>query len=93
MKACARCGSSARLRFDRARDGWVCVLPCGIEPTTARSYTGRAGARRRPHRAPLFGVWWTHESGDRTRATRDQLREATRLWYVHKDIREGRVNV
>lgn len=40
-------------------------------------------------REPLFE---SHvlENGVRRRATKAELREATRLWYRHRDIREGR---
>lgn len=82
MKACSRCGSSARLRYDRTAGEWVCVAACGrrsaFSPTKAK-------------RTPLFNAWWIDPaSGERWRATRADLAEVTRLYYEHSDIREGR---
>jgi hypothetical protein len=41
-------------------------------------------------REPLFEGWWTDTAaGARLeRATRQQLREANRLWWKHRDLRE-----
>jgi hypothetical protein len=82
MKACASCGSSRRLRFDHDAGQWVCVPRCGVAPR----------ARSRPRkREAMFSGWWSNPAGERWRATRGELREAHRLWYTHRDIREGRV--
>lgn len=46
----------------------------------------------RGRRPGLFKSEWTDlVTGKRTRATRAQLREAYRLWAVHRDIRLGRI--
>ncbi len=45
----------------------------------------------KPKRPALFNAWWRDlATGARTRATRDELREAYRLYAVHRDIREQR---
>jgi hypothetical protein len=50
-------------------------------------------ARRRPRRPPLFeGYWLDLTTGERSRAARLELREAHRLWAVHRDIRKGRAS-
>ena len=84
MKTCAACGSSGWLRFDRGRQQWVCSRTCSA--TTS--------AKRPPNRKreALFSIWVLDETGERTRATRDYVREASRLWYRHRDIREGRAH-
>jgi hypothetical protein len=43
-------------------------------------------------REPLFEGWWTDTAaGARLeRATRQQLREANRLWWKHRDLRESK---
>ena len=40
-------------------------------------------------RPSLFEAYLV-ENGVRRRATREELREAHRLWWRHRDIREGR---
>jgi hypothetical protein len=46
---------------------------------------------RQRHRAPLFNGFWQDIEGRRLeRATRAQLREAARLYWKHRDVREGR---
>jgi hypothetical protein len=83
VKACAVCGDSRRLRFNRQRQRWECAAGCG-EPSKPR--------RRRPAKPALFEGFWRDEAGHRReRVRRDELRELHRLWVVHKDIREGRV--
>lgn len=78
MRACASCGSSARLRFDRGLDTWTCVDACGGESVRRRT--------SRPRRPALFHNYVV-EDGQRRRATRDELRDAYRLWAVHADVR------
>jgi hypothetical protein len=82
VKACAACGDSRRLRFDRERQRWECAVGCG-ETSKPR--------RRRPVRPPaLFEGFWRDAAGHRrARVSRDELRELHRLWVVHRDIREG----
>lgn len=75
MTACSRCGSSARLRFDRVRGVWVCADRCG---------STRRPTRRR--REPLFALYLV-DDGTRRRSTRDELREAHRIWSTHADLR------
>lgn len=88
MNMCA-CGSSVRLRFDREASAWVCVGMCPTGHTRAPART----AWKKRKQEPLFDPWFvdpvTHE---RTRATRDELRAAVRIWYQHRDIREGRAD-
>lgn len=84
MKTCARCGDSRRLRYDRGGGEWLCVVACAPSGTPAR----RVG-RKRP---ALFDGFWRDKDGYRIqRVSRDELREAHRLWTVHSDVREGRV--
>lgn len=96
MKTCCRCGSSARLRYDRGNSEWLCVVSCGAKVPAGFSVarTGASGlrvARARPRRPALFNAWWSDPaSGERWRATRSELVEVTRLYYQHADIREGR---
>jgi hypothetical protein len=80
MTACHACGSSARLRFERASGVWMCVDTCGTERAPKRS--------RRFRRPPLF-EGWVREDGIRRRASREELREAARLYYEHTDVRQG----
>ena len=86
MAACALCGSSTRLRFDRAGGRWLCAGGCGGERRANR-------ASRRAKRTGLFEGWWRDPAtGQRLgRVRRDELAEVYRLWRAHRDIREGRV--
>jgi hypothetical protein len=82
---CASCGSRTRLRYDRNTNRWACFDGCNEESTPRR----RRRARKR-ERDALFNGYWRDEYGQRQRrVTRDELREAHRLWAVHADIREG----
>jgi hypothetical protein len=60
-------------------------LSTGSQPgSPPRSRSGR--------RQPLFSGWWIDlTTGKKTRATREDLREAHRIWSVHADVRQGRL--
>jgi hypothetical protein len=52
----------------------------------------RAPNRSWQKRPALFNGHWTDPTGAKiARATQAELREANRLWWRHRDIREGRV--
>ncbi len=84
MAACALCGSNRLLVFDRELERWACAGGCD---------TGnrRNPAPRRAGREPLFSGFWTNpQTNERLgRATLAELREAWRLYSVHKDVRTG----
>lgn len=82
MTACSVCGSSARLRFDREASAWVCVVGCGLSTTVDNRRSGK-----RAYRRPSLFVGKVVDNGVRRRATRDELREAYRLWQTHADVR------
>lgn len=86
--ACVMCGDQRRLRFDRARGGFVCVETCA-GPSNPAAPPRRRRTAARPRREALFNGY-LDDNGERRRATRDESREAHRLWTVHRDIREGR---
>ena len=99
-KACAVCGSNARIRFDRAANAWKCVTECARARTANLEVKSPQGRRATKPASPpwrkreaLFSIWVKNpETNEMTRATRDELREANRIWFQHRDIREGRVN-
>jgi len=83
------CGSNRRLRW--ADGAWLCFSGCEKpNPATALpSSPRRRGGRKHP---PLSNPNWTDmQTGAVTRATRQELSTAYRLWVVHEDIRLGRL--
>jgi len=79
-----------RARLDHAAD-WIreSYVAARESAVGALKPSGASTSTKR-RREPLFNGWVTDETGTPARATRDQLREASRLWYQHRDIREGR---
>jgi hypothetical protein len=83
--ACILCGSQERLRYDRNGERWVCVESCGADERSPA--IGRLSRRR----SPLFEGYLIAE-GQRRRATRAEIAEAHRLYFIHADVREGRAH-
>jgi hypothetical protein len=88
VQACALCGATRSLRFDREASLWVCYQGC----QSANSFGPKSGeSYPRKRRETLFCAWWTDPASGRRlgRATRGELREAHRLWRVHRATRES----
>jgi hypothetical protein len=85
VTCCAMCGSSARLRYDRASSSWRCVGACGSNPVATRF---AHPSNRRRQRPTLF-CGHVLEDGQRRRANRAELAEAYRLFSKHRDLAEA----